>query len=214
VVASPAPPILAEDERPPTRRRRRWRKWLALAVLVAVVAGAWIYVGTYQPLVSNGDGVTSPDGIRVDRIVASEGNASILKPRFRQGGVVDVYVFVSDDGRWPVTVTGVQLDPPGSSGMGRLEAWGLSLARCCGYGPVAWGRPFILRPHQQMRSLVLRYRMSNCENYGFGSSTGGGMPLLSFRVFGIPRHVQLTTEWSLTFDAPPDSGCPARPRPQ
>lgn len=167
--------------RQPAHAPRRWRARVAGLVALAAVAAAvatiplLAWVRSYEPLASNGGGPATrafPRFLRSSEPgLGFEGRMAVVGP----GSFAYVY-FISSDGRWPVTVDRVDVDPASGLSVESVRPLGRPYS---GGGVTAVGRSKLRFARRSDAQLVVRFR-ADCSVIPAGGY-GAPVEVLRFR---------------------------------
>lgn len=164
----------------------------ALALLALAAVAAAVYVARYRPLVEGDSFTPGPSGrLQFDAFVD---RASYYRYRYRDGARTWFELPVRNAGRIPVTVTGVERDPPHWKGLLVITGARTRL-------------PFHLAGGQERR-LVVAGRFANCEWYAPHTSVTMSAIGVRYRVLGLSKTMSLPLRQRLTVPAPPR--CPRK----
>jgi hypothetical protein len=148
---------------------------LVLVVLGLALSYVFLVVRD-QPLVRGSVWRNPEIGVEVPGAFPPETAAHVIE--YADGATFTVDAWLRNDGRFALTVTGVEVEPPTWVGLARITDVRAGIFdagdRCCAVDRHAtWAAPrfvpFTLQPNQE-RPVVLRYRLSHCEENGVGGS--------------------------------------------
>lgn len=191
----------------PPRRHQRW--WLALVVLLGLLAGSGTYLANYQPLEMGSSFGPGPDYLATT-VEPPYVEVATVPLRYRDRETTWFALTIRNRGPWGVTVTGVM-----KSFGGLVEIAGARIHPDPDFAlpELSETLPFhsFSLASGTERAIVVVGRFANCESY---LSPGGGTIMegisVRYRVLGISKTAYIEFRQGLVVITPPDSGCPSR----
>jgi hypothetical protein len=193
----------------PEAKRRRWG-WLVAALVgllvVALIAGG-LYLAHYAPLAVGGSATSGE--FADDQHIDLDGDLRAYV--YHDGGLIMAGLWISNTGRVPVTITGVEQSPGGWVGLITVEEPRLgaesnpaSIAASQPFHPVTLG-------HGQDQLIDVVFRMGHCASNDVGTSMYMSDVNVFFTVLGVHRSQRLTLDPGPWVASPPSDACPHGP---
>jgi hypothetical protein len=207
-------PPIAPPEPPATTvgpRRRRWLRWVALVVVLIIVAAfiagvSWI--ARYDPLARGSIGYAPPAGVdaKVVDVSYAIADAPLIFRIPAVTGMTFRYRFsIRNDGPVAITIrdVGIPVERTGNV-VNRHPVRVMTNAYATPTGsPWIAFQPFTLAPGQE-GAIEMEATLHGCVE----DMLGWGDEEMTYTVFGISRHVMFVPDVELTLVGGPGSPCP------